>query len=231
MVKTCLPYGVVMFIITYKKQKLQKFPGTKAYWENRYATGGNSGGGSYNRLAEFKAEILNSFVKTNGIKSIIEFGCGDGNQLSLADYPAYTGFDISDAAITLCKNKFRDDHSKTFFSMNEYNRSFKAELVLSLEVVFLLIEDTVFKEYMSRLFQTSTKFVIIYACNFDGKQNQHLKPRDFVKYIQKKIKGWDLIKHIPNKYPYKNPSDSNYPYEVYDPNYSWSDFYIYSKQE
>jgi hypothetical protein len=218
-VKACLPYGAVMFII---KQKYHKFPGSKAYWEKRYAKGGNSGAGSYSRLAEFKAETINSFVKTNGIKNIIEFGCGDGNQLSLADYPAYTGFDVSDTAIILCKNKFRDDHKKTFFSLNKYSRGFKAELVLSLDVIYHLIEDTVFEEYMSRLFQTSTKFVIIYACNFDGETNYHVKPRAFVKYIQERIKGWDLIKHIPNKYPY----------DVSDPeNTSWADFYIYSKKE
>ena len=35
------------------------------YWEKRYASGGNSGAGSYNYLAEFKAEILNNFVTKN----------------------------------------------------------------------------------------------------------------------------------------------------------------------
>lgn len=57
------------------------------YWESRYATGGTSGPGSSGKLAEFKAEVLNSFVRRDNVLSVIEFGCGDGNQLSLASYP------------------------------------------------------------------------------------------------------------------------------------------------
>ncbi|MCL2283845.1 MAG: glycosyltransferase family 92 protein [Fibromonadales bacterium] len=59
------------------------------YWEERYANGGNSGDGSYNCLAQFKAEILNDFVKEHSVNSAIEFGCGDGSQLSLVKYPKY----------------------------------------------------------------------------------------------------------------------------------------------
>src|SRR5437899_4317923 len=55
----------------------------------------NSGLGSYDKLAEFKAEVLNGFVKENTIKSVIEYGCGDGNQLKFAEYPSYLGFDVS----------------------------------------------------------------------------------------------------------------------------------------
>ena len=40
-----------------------RFPGSAQYWDERYATGGTSGSGSYNRLAAFKAEILNEFVR------------------------------------------------------------------------------------------------------------------------------------------------------------------------
>src|SRR5258708_24901292 len=67
------------------------FQGSSAYWEDRYRTGGNSGAGSYNSLALFKAEILNAFVRANGVQKVIEFGCGDGNQLSLFEYPCYIG--------------------------------------------------------------------------------------------------------------------------------------------
>ena len=56
---------------------------TLSYWENRYKNNGNSGAGSYGRLAEFKADVINNFIAENKITSVIEFGCGDGNQLSL----------------------------------------------------------------------------------------------------------------------------------------------------
>lgn len=43
---------------------------SKLYWEARYKNGGNSGAGSYNKLALFKAEIINEFIKKNNIKSV-----------------------------------------------------------------------------------------------------------------------------------------------------------------
>jgi SAM-dependent methyltransferase len=82
------------------------FPGSKRYWENRYCQGGNSGAGSYGELAEFKAETLNKFVAENNIHSVIEFGCGDGNQLMLANYPYYTCVDVSPKAIEICRELF-----------------------------------------------------------------------------------------------------------------------------
>ena len=80
------------------------FPGSSDYWRLRYERGGNSGAGSYNRLAEFKAEILNELVSEKSIKTVIEFGCGDGSQLQLAAYPRYLGFDVSAKAVAMCKD-------------------------------------------------------------------------------------------------------------------------------
>ena len=67
------------------------FPGSQEYWEARYAGDETSGAGSFGKWAEFKAQGVNSFVKSRGIRTVIEFGCGDGNQLSIAEYPAYIG--------------------------------------------------------------------------------------------------------------------------------------------
>src|SRR5678815_1312722 len=73
----------------------QKDFGSAEYWEERYREGGNSGSGSYNRLARYKADVLNKFVEDNNISSVIEFGSGDGAQLKLASYPRYIGVDVS----------------------------------------------------------------------------------------------------------------------------------------
>jgi hypothetical protein len=56
------------------------FSSSGNYWEERYSQGGNSGSGSYAKFAEFKAEVLNDLVQQNAIRSVIELGCGDGNQ-------------------------------------------------------------------------------------------------------------------------------------------------------
>nr|BFF27640.1 hypothetical protein GCM10025732_56050 [Glycomyces mayteni] len=80
------------------KQAKKEFPGSAAYWEKRYADGGNSGGGSRGTNAEFKAEVLNKFTAEHGIESVIEFGCGDGEQLSSPSTPLPRVRRVADAA-------------------------------------------------------------------------------------------------------------------------------------
>jgi trans-aconitate methyltransferase len=203
----------------------KKFPGTVNYWENRYVQGGNSGAGSYNKLAEFKAEVLNEFVNENKISSVIEYGCGDGNQLVLANYPTYTGFDVSAKAIKMCENLFKNDTTKNFKLTDEYN-SETAELTLSLEVIFHIIEDELFDSYMQRLFDSSTKYVIIFSSNTNdnsGNSVKHVKHRKFTDWVDNYRSNWKLEKYLPNKYPVTPGVSSS--------ETSFSDFYIYKIQE
>src|SRR5690606_2413904 len=130
--------------------------------ERRYSDGANSGAGSYGLLAEFKADVLNSFVVRHDVQSVIEFGCGDGNQLKLANYSSYRGFDVSHTAIRKCKDLFRSDERKSFDLMSAYNGE-KADLSMSLDVIYHLIEDAVFDKYMRMLFNASNAYVIVYS--------------------------------------------------------------------
>ena len=204
-------------------QQDSKWEGSAKYWEQRYLRGGNSGVGSYNNLAKFKANFLNNFVKENHIKSVIEWGCGDGHQLSLASYPQYIGYDVSKQSIKICKKIFKADKSKQFLSCggNKIEEK-KADLSLSLDVLYHLTEDDVFDTYMHRLFNSANKYVIIYSCN-DDKQivnAPHEKHRIFTEWVKKKELKWNLERIIKNIYPYNisNPDNT-----------SWSDFYIYHK--
>src|SRR5262245_48514617 len=83
-----------------------RFGSSRQYWNVRYVLGGTSGAGSYGRLAKFKAEVINRFVAENGVRSLVEFGSGDGAQLELARYPSYTGIDVSSRAVEMCRVKF-----------------------------------------------------------------------------------------------------------------------------
>ena len=91
--------------------------------------------------------MLNKFVTTHHIQSIIEFGCGDGNQLNLAKHPLYLGPDVSKAAILRCQELFKLDDYKSFRVMSEYKGE-KADLTLSLNVIYHLVEDEIFENYM-----------------------------------------------------------------------------------
>ena len=199
------------------KHKL--FPGSEEYWNQRYNSGGDSGFGSNNHLAEFKAEIINDFVKNNDVRTIIEYGCGDGNQLKLAEYPSYIGFDISPKAIKSCDRIFQDDQNKKFKLMYKENIRETANLTLSLDVIYHLIEDDIYHSYMELLFDSSKRFVIIYSSNYDEEQRYQIKRRHFTKWVEKNRSQWKLIHHIPNRFPYNGDIKAS----------SRSDFYIYKK--
>jgi len=174
--------------------------------------GGNSGAGSYGKLAEFKAEFINLFVKRNKINSVIDFGCGDGNQLFLFDFPSYIGLDVSRTAITLCMKRFKNDKTKSFFlydpeCFEENNYIFRADLVLSLDVIYHLIENKIFKLYMKHLFSSSDKFVIIYSDDTNTNQRYHEKHRQFSKWIETNLSEWKLINKIKNRFPNESCAD------------------------
>lgn len=197
------------------------FSGSNNYWMTRYANGGTSGAGSYNKLAEFKARIINDFVANNKINSIIEFGCGDGNQLKLSNYDSYIGFDISKDAINQCKEIFTNDKSKIFKLLNEYSGE-NAQLVLSLDVIYHLIEDDIFFRYMELIFDSSTQYVIIYSSNTNIQsrfQAKYVKHRKFSHWIELYRPNWKIYNHIVNEY--HHPTD--------DLKGSFADFYIYKK--
>lgn len=216
--------GVIHKILRYLGKE-RKWKSTADYWQSRYLAGKDSGSGSFNRLAFFKAKVINDFVKENGVRSVIEFGCGDGNQLLLAEYPSYIGYDIAEEAISICKNKFKGDKSKVFVWSGDPNFicNNSAELVLSLDVIYHLVEDEVFDCYMRQLFESSDKYVCIYSCNDNNNQNvsRHVKHRVFTDWIINHKSGeWELLSIIKNDYPY-DPNDSG--------NTSWSDFYFYKR--
>jgi|SRR5690554_3147993 len=195
------------------------FSGSQDYWIVRYDNNGNSGDGSYNQLAEFKAETLNAFVVGNRIESVIEFGCGDGNQLRFSDYPMYLGFDVSINAIDRCLELFLHDKTKTFKLMDDYNHE-KAELTLSLDVIYHLVEDEVFEDYMNKLFDSSTKYVVIYSSNHENNSTDtaaHVRHRNFTRWVTEHQAAWELLKHIPNRHPFDGDNKTG----------SFADFYVY----
>ena len=156
------------------------------------------------------------------IKSVIELGCGDGNQLHYANYPSYLGIDISPAAIAQCAVTFAADSSKKFMLLGDY-RGEQAELALSLDVIYHLVEDQVFDQYMRTLCRSASRFLIIYSSNMDtvvDSKTPHIRHRPFSGWITDNAPDWLLIAHIPNRYP----DNGNYTETTF------SDFYIYGLQ-
>ncbi len=199
------------------------FSGSAKYWQRRYQKGWGSGEGSAKHLAEFKAHILNDFIKQHDIKSVVEFGCGDGSQLSLIDCAKYIGFDVSAESVKRCRERFAGDATKNFYLYNEKCLSdsgdrCEAELGLSLDVVYHLVEDDVYQDHIKHLFASSRRYVIIYSsCKEDDSEYAHIRHRVFSRDVEK-LKGWKFVECVKNKYPI----DQLGPQAG-----SFADFYIY----
>ena len=168
------------------------------FWERNYARGATSGSGSYGALAEGKSRFLNTLVREQAVRSVIEFGCGDGNQLSLAHYPRYVGLDVSRSAIALCQRRFAADPAKSFFlydgtCFTDRARMFTADLALSLDVVYHLTEDTVFETYLTHLFAAGRRLVVIYSTNQEISDTApHVRHRHFTPWIEANCPDWVL---------------------------------------
>lgn len=181
-----------------------------AYWEQRYRGGGDSGAGSYGRLAVFKADVLNALVRDNAVASTMELGCGDGGQLALLDIPGYTGLDVAPTALARCRELFP---AHRFALMGERAGLGRAELALSLDVVYHLVEDAVFAEYMAALFDSATRFVVVYASDVEQSwPSQHVRHRRFTAHVAAHFPDWRLAAVIPNAYPYDatRPDDTSF---------------------
>jgi hypothetical protein len=211
--------GIGPLLVRLRRRRYH-FKHSSDYWDRRYLTGGTSGAGSYGRLAEFKASFLNGFVEEHKIASVIEYGCGDGAQLKLARYPSYTGVDVASKAVEVCRTLFSGDPSKQFLQLDAVAPGSVADLAISLDVIYHLVEDSVFDAYMRQLFDSAQRFVIVYSSNKDENLPvNHVRHREFTKWVEKNRTGWRLQSTIKNAYPF-DPEDTE--------RTSFADFYVFA---
>jgi SAM-dependent methyltransferase len=195
-------------------------PNVRRYWEERYRRGGDSGSGSYGRLARFKAEVLNDFMRTRNVGCVVEFGCGDGSQLELAQYPRYVGVDVSEVALQRCRERFAADPSKRFLALGSPDVP-HADCTLSLDVIMHLLDDRTLDAHLCKLFATSTRYVVIYSSNFDERfAAPHVRHRQFTSWVGHHQPDFLLESIVRNRYPSElGGSDT-----------SNADFYIYRRR-
>jgi len=191
------------------------------YWESRYREGRTSGAGSYNRLAIFKAETINRFIKDHRVHSVIEFGCGDGSQLRLAEYPAYVGVDVSRTVLDATRQAFEGDTTKRFVHVDDVGPEHFSDLSMSLDVIYHLVEDEVFERYMGQLFDSARRHVIVYSSNdVRPSDSIHVRHRRFTDWIASSRPEFRQTAFLKNAYP-EDVKDID--------NTSFADFYFFSR--
>lgn len=184
------------------------------YWENNYANGGTSGSGSYGMLAEFKKDVINELIIENQIQTVIEFGCGDGNQLKYMEYPNYLGMDISPTSIDICSKMFTKDNTKNFLLYNPkyfINKGyFKSDLVVCLDVLYHITNETDFQKTLDDIFSCNSSFIILYTRIVKSEGFVYsiptIKDRDILSYISK-YKDYNVLKIIEQKYKELSSAD------------------------
>lgn len=190
------------------------------YWETRYKNGGNSGLGSRGTNLEFKGKVINQFIKKYDIKSICDLGCGDGEQIKTYNVKKYIGLDVSKSTVDNCKNIFKSDKTKEFYVYQDFNKKDNiVDATISIDVMYHIIEEEIYNNYLNDLIDISSKYIIIYAYNNHTNRvidsHIHIKHREFVEII--KSKNTKLIEYIPN---YQRQDDSD---KIY------ADFYVFEK--
>ena len=191
---------------------------SSTYWDMRYRRGGNSGAGSYGRLAKFKAGFINAFAAANRVTDVIDLGCGDGNLLSMLRVDAYTGVDVSHAILADVSARFPGHR---FVPFDRIEAEPQADVALSIDVIFHLVEDDVFTRYMGALFAHAQRFVLIYASNIDLPwPSPHVRHRRFSDHVAAHFPDWHLCAHVPNRHAFDpaRPDDT-----------SFADFFVYAR--
>lgn len=172
-----------------------RFENSGAYWDLRYRLRGTSGAGSYGESARFKADFINQFVAKKGVSDVVDFGCGDGAQLSLLKIPLYVGVDVSPVAVDKCRLSFAGDTNKRFLPLSDYAGE-QGDAAMSLDVIYHLVEDTVFSEYMARLFAAARRYVLIYSTDHDHASplgSAHIRHRALTAYCQTRFPAFMLL--------------------------------------
>src|SRR5262249_19016585 len=93
----------------------------------------------------------------------------------------------------------------------------------SLDVIYHLIEDQVFDDYMRHLFRHSHRAVAVYSSNHDARTKAtHVRHRKFTDWIARNAPGWKPEGYIPNRFPL----DPTRPDET-----SFADFYFFTRKD
>lgn len=163
---------------------------SKLYWEKRYNTRQNSGAGSYGEECRWKADYVNKIINQYQIQSINDYGHGDCNQLKYINgFSSYYGYDVSKTIRSKCREQFSNSKYKFIDDVADLPFS---DLSISLDVVYHLIEDEYYEDYLGNLFSNSN-YVIIYSTDFYKQESSHVTHRNFSTYVDENFKNHKLI--------------------------------------
>ena len=202
----------------------QEVPWSAQYWDDRYSRGGNSGAGSSGVLGRFKCSMLHALALDLDVKSILDLGVGDGGYLPFPPEIRYTGADVSEGKLANLRSRFEEQGQCQFVPLAELG-SLTADMTLSIDVTYHLVEEAVFRDHCQVLFEAADRYVVIYSANGDPDPTctwmPHVKHRRVIDECRERFEGtFRLVRHFENPYPY----DRRRPEQT-----SFASFYLFSR--
>ena len=163
----------------------------EAYWDARYRSGRGSGAGSEGVIARAKADYVTALIEQCGVRTVIDWGCGDGVVLSYVTAPMeYTGIDISHTILRRVREEFPQH---TFLHFGDYDGDMR-DLALSLDVLFHFPDDRAYQHYLMLLFGSARRLVCIYSTDDDrGLTAKHVRRRKFTRDVELLFPQWRLV--------------------------------------
>lgn len=163
------------------------------YWDRRYREGRTSGAGSEGNEGQYKADYVSDFIHNRKIKSVIDWGCGDGQVLELIrlEEAKYTGVDVSETVLDRLTQQFPQYVFAEPHDIDDCRVT--AEIGLSMDVLFHFPSEEDYHTYLTYLFGSATRYVIIYSTNYaGGRTARHVYRREFTPDIAERFPEWKL---------------------------------------
>ncbi len=184
-----------------KKKRKQAGASDALSWNKPGGKGHKLEPQSMRELDRYKSRFLNQLILRTRCRVVVEFGCGDGAQLRLAQYPEYHGIDVSTDAIDRCKAAYAGDTSKQFYTIGEIDRLPLADLTLSQDIISHIGNDVDYWRYLKALFLGSRHFVVIYGNDVSScRSDLQTRLPDFVGDVAKCFPNWRLCEFHRNPY-------------------------------
>ncbi|GAH64399.1 unnamed protein product, partial [marine sediment metagenome] len=132
------------------------------WWDSWYGRGGSSGSGSEGELLEYKVNYLNELFKKYCLKTVLDFGCGDGVVASRLNCQIYLGIDISSKVIEFCKARikrpgFSFEHGHFFdYTPEVIKNKFASNLdcCMCIDVLYHISDTEVLNKILENLFSS-----------------------------------------------------------------------------
>ena len=118
-------------------------------------------------------------------------GCGDGRVASRLRVARYLGLDVSPEGLRLCKDACGDRPGWAFALYDGVTPPPlpEADLALSLDIIFHLVDDTLYRRHLELVFG-SAPLVCIQSSNKVERGRAHVLHRRFLDDVPK---GWGIV--------------------------------------